>query len=300
VSGWPLIAEPELLDRLAMDDRQFEEYFRALAAKFPPRAYEAASFERAVGYPWARPQGSYRLTSAGVEQLADLSAAERDRALDRFTSAESERLPILAIGSNAAPEVLERKFAHFPEEDDRAILALTGRLHDFDVGAAAQPTLYGSMPATLFPSPGAAVCATVLWVTQAQLTQLAWSEISYRLGKLRTRFEVDEVTAGFDEILVFVSRFGAFCIEGRPVALAAVPAGGRTAEALTQEQLLDAAAALAIGPEAKAEALVRAIFEDLGQIAPKIAATVRTASLPFASERWTPFAPPSTQAGTPA
>ena len=96
-----------------------------------------------------------------------------------------ERLPVLAIGSNAAPEVLERKFAHFPEEEDRAVLALTGRLHDFDVGFAAQPALYGSMPATLFPSPGTAVAATVLWVTPAQLTQLVWSEISYRLGRLR-------------------------------------------------------------------------------------------------------------------
>jgi hypothetical protein len=286
----PLIAEPELLDRLAMDDRRFDEYLRTLAAKFPPRAYKVASFERAIGYPWARPEGSYRLTGAGVEPLADLSDAERRRTIDRFTSAEGGRLPVLAIGSNGAPEVLQRKFAHFPDADDRAVLALTGRLHEFDVGAAAQPTLYGSMPATLFPSPGAAVCTTVLWVTQAQFTQLAWSEISYRLGKLRTRFEVDEGT-GFDEVLVFISRFGAFCVEGRPVALAAVPASGRTAAALTQEQLLDVAAALAIGPGAKAEALVRAIFEDLGGIAPKIAATVRTASLPFASQRWTPFAP---------
>ena len=33
----------------------------------------------------------------------------------RFTGADSGRLPVLAIGSNAAPEALERKFAHFAE-----------------------------------------------------------------------------------------------------------------------------------------------------------------------------------------
>lgn len=291
MSEWPPIDEPELLDRLAMDDQQFEEFIRTLAAAFPPRAYEAASLERAVGYPWTRPAGSYLLTSAGVELLEDLTAGERERVLARFLSDAGGRLPVLAIGSNAAPETLKRKFAHFPEEDDRAVLALAGRLHDFDVGVAAQPTLYGSMPATLFPSPRTAVCATVLWVTPAQFTQLAWSELTYRLGKLRTRFDVEEDGTSFDEVLVFVSRFGAFCVDERPVALAAIPASGRTAEALTQEQLLDAAAALAIGPEANAEMLVRAIFEDMGEIVPKIAATVRKASMPFASELWTPFIP---------
>jgi hypothetical protein len=290
VSEWPPIAEPELLERLAMDDRQFAEYIRALIGAIPPRRFEPAALERALGYPWTRPPGSYRLTAAGTELLEDLGAGERERARSEFVDA-GERLPVLAFGSNAAPEALERKFAHFPEESDRTVLALTGRLHDFDVGVAAQPALYGSMPATLFPSPGTAVCATVLWVTPTQFTQLAWSELSYRLGKLRTRFEVDDDDTSFDEVLAFVSRFGAFCVDGDPVALAAIPARGRTAEALTQEQLLDAAAALAIGPDAKAEMLVRAIFEDMGEVLPRIVATVHKSSVPFASERWTPFNP---------
>jgi hypothetical protein len=291
VSGWPSIAEQELLDRLAMDDGQFAEFVRTLAAKVPPRSYEVAAFAQALGYPWTRPKGSYRLTGAGIDLLTDLGEGERDRVLERFTSPEGGRLPLLAIGSNGAPEALERKFAHFPDEDDRTVLALTGRLRDFDIGVAPQPTMYGSMPATPFPSPGTEVCATVLWVTLTQFTQLTWSEFSYRLGKLRTRFDVDESATGFDEILVFVSRFGAFCVNGRPVALAAIPASGRAAEALSQEQLLDAAAVLALGKDANAETLVRAIFEDMSQIAPKIAATVHRASLPFASERWTPFSP---------
>ena len=288
MSEWPPIDEPELLERLAMDDRQFAEFIRRLIGALPPRDFDSILLERALAYPWERPPGSYRLAGAGVELLG---AGERERALARFASEEEGRLPVLAIGSNAAPVTLERKFAHFPEEHDRAVLALTGRLHDFDVGAAAQPALYGSMPATLFPSPGTAVSATVLWVTPVQFTQLAWSELSYRIGRLRTRFEVDDGDDGFDEVLVFVSRFGAFSPAQEPVALAAVPARGRTAEALTQEQLLDAAAALAIGPDADAETLIRAIFEDFALIAPRIAATVHRAALPFASERWTPFSP---------
>ena len=286
----PPIEEPELLERLAMEDREFAEYVRSLAAALPAREYEAEALARALAYPWERPDGSYRQAGAGVEPLERMAAAERDAAIAEYASDEG-RLPLLAIGSNGSPAVLERKFAHFPDAADRAVLVLTGRLHDFDVGFAAQPALYGSMPATIFPSPGTEVRAAVLWVTAAQFTQLAWSELSYRLGRLRTRFAVDEGGAAFDELLVFVSRFGAFLVDGEPAAMAAVPAGGRRARALTQEQALDAAAALAIGPGARAEALVRAIFEDFGAVIPKLAETVNRQSQPFASERWTPFSP---------
>lgn len=291
MTEWPQIAEPELLERLGMGDAEFEAFIRALVTQMPPRAYEVELFTRAVGYPWARPGGSYRLKDAGVELLADLNTKDRQRVVHQFASADNGRSPLLAFGSNAAPEVLERKFAHFSEATDREVLVLTGGLDDFDVGAAAQPTMYGSMPATLFPSPGTRVSAAMLWVSPAQFVQLAWSEITYRLGRLRTRFEVDESSEGFDEVFAFVSRFGAFCIDGAPVALAAIPAVRRTADALTQEQLLDAAAELAIEPGATAESLIRAIFEDTVGIVPRIAATVNRASLPFDSEHWTPFSP---------
>lgn len=274
-----------------MDDEEFRELVEELVTAMPARAYDTAALTLAIGYPWERPPGSYLLSAAGVESLEAMSAAERNRAIERFSSAGSGRSPLLAIGSNAAPEALGRKFAHFSDEEDRTVLAVTGRLHDFDVGVAPQPTAYGSMPATLFPSPGTAVRTTILWVTPPQFTQLTWSELNYRLGTLRTRFEIEDGGASFDEVLVFVSRFGTFCVDGDPVALAAIPASNRTAAALTEEQLLDAAAALAIGAGANAEALVRAIFEELGQIAPKITAAVHRASRPFASERWTPFSP---------
>ena len=220
-----------------------------------------------------------------------MGQAERERTIARLTSSAGGRLPALAIGSNAAPAALERKFAHLATAADRTVLALTGRLHDFDIGVAAQPTMYGSMPATPFPSPGTAVAATLLWVTPAQFTQLAWSEITYRLGRLRTRFEIDESATAFDEVLVFASRFGSFCPQGEPVALAAIPATGRSAPELSQEQLLETAARLALGPAADAATLVRAIFEEPAEILPRLVATVHEAALPFSSEAWTPFAP---------
>jgi hypothetical protein len=282
---WPAIGDPELLERLRLPDAEFREYVRRIVTAVPARPYAEAELEHALGYPWARPPGSYRLAEDGsVSALAELTPAEREG-----------RLPLLAIGSNAAPEVLARKFAHFEEPADRAVLALAGRLHDFDVGASAQPAIYGSMPATIFPSPGTRVATTLLWVTPAQFVQLTWSEVSYLLGRLRTRFEVEGIGAHFDEVLVFVSRFGAFCLDDEPVALAAVPAEGRTAVALTQRQLLDAAAVLALGEGADAAALVRASCEDMGSLAARVAETVWHHSRPFASERWAPF--PATAPG---
>jgi hypothetical protein len=272
-----------------MGDEEFRAFMRDLLARMPPRAFDPELLERAVGYPWARPGGSYRLTDARVELLADATADDREGIVDRLTSADGGRSPLLAFGSNAAPEVLERKFAHFPDRVDREVLVLTGDLHDFDVGVSAHLTMYGSMPATLFPSPGTRVSAAILWVTPTQFVQLTWTEISYRLGRLRARFDVDRDDECFEEVFAFVSRFGAFCPKGAPVALAAVPAARRTAEALTQEQLLDAAAGLAIEPGAKAEALVRALFEDPTAIVPKLAEAVHRASQPFESERWTPY-----------
>jgi hypothetical protein len=261
---------------------------RELVGALPPRDYETGALERALAYPWERPEGSFRLRAGEVDPLGEMGAAERDEAIAEFT-AGAGRSPLLAIGSNGAPGVLERKLAHFEDEEDRAVLVLTGRLHGFDVGFAAQPALYGALPATLFPSPGTAVSTSLLWVTKAQFTQLAFSELSYRLGRLGARFEVDEGGTAFDEVLVFVSRFGAFCPGGEPAALAAIPALGRIAPALTQEEAMRAAAELLLGPGASAESLVRALHEDLDSLASKLAETVHRRGRPFEAEEWEPF-----------
>ncbi|MGD9736964.1 MAG: hypothetical protein AB7V58_15375 [Solirubrobacterales bacterium] len=289
VPEWPPIEEPELRARLALADAEFRRLVGEIARAVPPREFEAAALAHAVGYPWERPPGSYELREGEARLLSSLPEEEREALIERYRAPAAGRVPLLAIGSNAAPEVLERKFAHFEAPEDRAVLALTGWLRDFDVGPAATVALYGSMPATVFPSAGTEVSSTVLWVTAAQFTQLTWSELTYWLGRLRTPFAVEGAEAGFEEVLVYVSRFGAFCPDGEPLALAAVPARGRSAAALTQEQLLALAASLALGPGATSEDLVRACCEDMGGLAARVAASVWARSRPFESPRWTPY-----------
>jgi hypothetical protein len=294
VTDPPAITEPELRERLALSDEQFAEFFRTLAARLGRRPYTAETYAHAIGYPWSRPARSYLFTSGAVELLDELEPRRRAEVLERFTASsarppDAARTPLLAFGSNASPAALNRKFAHLPQEEDRTVLVLAGRLYHFDVGASAQPTIYGSLPATLFPSPGTAVRAAVLWVTSRQFTQLVWSELSYGLGRLATPFEADEPDQGVSSVIAFVSRFGAFSPDGRPVALAAIPASGRTARALSQEEVLGAAAALALGPDAGAEMLVRQVFESFSDLIPRLERTVRRRAEPFSSPSWTPY-----------
>lgn len=262
-----------------MDDEAFATFLlETVAPSVGVREYSKAVYELGAGYPWERPKGSFLLRDGEV-----LEAGPHESAAPRH--------PLLAVGSNGAPEVLARKLAHLPDPEDRTVLVLAGHLHDHDIGVAAHPTAYGSMPATPFVSPGTAVRAAVLHVTTAQLTQLAWTELTYRLGRLDgVRFAADDGTS-LDRVYLWVSRFGTFCPAGRPVALAAIPAQDRSAPALSQVELLDLAARIAMGDGAGGEEMVRAIFEDLAGFAAGSGSRLRELAQPFAPAHYTVYAP---------
>ena len=283
---WPPITERELHERLALDDEQFVANFRTLSTVWGRREFQRTVLEWALAYPWERPAGSYILRGSAVQLLEDIEAVERVATVEAVVE---DRHPLLAYGGNAAPAWLTTKFAHFPDEEDRTVLVLAGELHDFDVGPAASLAPTGYMPATLFASRGTRVRAAIVWATAAQVTQLTWSEIPYRLVRLEdARVVIDDADLEVDACFAYTHRLGSFCIDGSPVALAAIPAIDRTAIALTQEQLLDVAARLVIGPDARAEDLVRAIFEDFAAVTARAAKTVWPRSRQLRSN-WTPF-----------
>lgn len=286
VREWPPIVEPELLARLALDDDEFYAAARKISELWGRREYTPALLERALGYPWERPTGSYLLRGDRVELLSDVAPGERESTVEAFTT---DRHPILSFGGNGAPEWLTTKFAHFWEEENKEVLVLAGELHDVDVGAAASVSPLGYMPGTLFASPGTAVRAAMVWCTTAQLTQLTWSEVPYQLGRLEDAgFVMDEADVEVEQVFAYVSRFGAFCVDEEPIALAAVPARNRTATELTQEELLDLVAPRLLRPGASAEDLVRATWEDMAAVIARASEVVWPCSQPLRS-RWTPF-----------
>jgi hypothetical protein len=296
MGGWPAIGEPELLARLAMSDEEFVALAMSWAQAVGPREFSNEIYERALGYPWSRPAQSYLLTGEQVQAFDDLPADVREDVLSGLGAGGVERYPLLAFGSNGSPETLTLKFGHLPEQERRLLVA-AGDLYDFDVGAAAMPTVYGALPATIFPSPGTAVRASVLWVTTAQLVALTWTEISYRLGRLEdVRFEPDNVDAPkVESMFAFASRWGAHCVDGETVAMQAVPAADRVAPALTQEQLLDQIARAVFGGTARARDLVTRVMDDFGAAATTIEPVLRETARPFRSACWTPFPASSMQ-----
>ena len=97
----------------------------------------AAELDRAVGYPYAAPAGSY-VVDAGTSAVAQLAPGE-ERAW------AGDRHAVLAVGSNGAPEQLVRKFGTAP--GDRRIAVLAATVRDHDVAYAALVAHYGAIPA---------------------------------------------------------------------------------------------------------------------------------------------------------
>jgi hypothetical protein len=87
-------------------------------------------------------------------------------------------------------------------------------------------------------------------------------------------------------VILFISRWGAFCVDGAPVAMAAIDARNRRATALTQTEILDAAARMTIGEGSSARDLIKASFENPAAFMADRYASFRAASVPFESEHW--------------
>lgn len=147
----------------------------------------------------------------------------------------SERLAVLAYGSNAAPEALGHKLAISAEP----VLVVPVLLRDFDVVYSAHISPYGAVPATLQRSPGTVARVHLAYMTNGQLTLIAATEPNYEpavLDGIGCQLEGGETISGPS---AFVSRHGCLLVEDNEVALAAVEASGRTFAALSEPQALE-------------------------------------------------------------
>ena len=127
---------------------------------------------------------------------------------------------LVTFGANADPAVLVAKLGA-----NASVRGRPARLADHDVAFSAHVSPYGAIPATLVPSPGASVAVHLLRLAPADLERLDATEPNYLRETLSLGLEA------------YRSRHGALLLDGAPVALAAVPAAGRTLPALTQDAL---------------------------------------------------------------
>lgn len=183
----------------------------------------------AKGYPYSAPSSSYSFISGEARPLA---AGQRDGKLFQ------DRVPVIAHGSNRAPEQLARKFGKASE-----IPVSRARLHDYDVVYSAHMSRYGAIAATLQHTPGVAVEVFVTWLTGAQLIRMHETELGaeiYGYGEMRGVRLVLE--AGPAEQIaqagIYLSGHGCLSFGGGPIGLAAVPASGRRYRSLEQVEAL--------------------------------------------------------------
>jgi hypothetical protein len=277
---WPPISDPDVRAWMALGDDEWLPALMARAGTFKTPVFTEAAYAVGLAYPWARPVGSYLLRDGEVRPITDVDLAA-------FTA---DRHPLVTFGANGAPHRLIERFAGFAEAADREVLVLTGHLHDFDVGANIVPVPYGAVPAILFHCPGTAVRAAVLWLTAPQVETLVFAELGYRLGRLdHAHFEIDDVDVTIDVVFAFVGRTGALRLDGKPAALAAVPARNRTARAMTQEELLHALGVLAFGPGTTAGDMSRRCFEDHPSVVRALMPLTAPTALQLPVESWTPY-----------
>ena len=180
---------------------------------------------RAIGYPYVLLEHSFVMDGGTHRQLL---------ADDPQVSFEDRR-PVIAVGSNMSPLQLARKF---PDPDYGPIPVTRMRLKDFDSVYSTHFTTYGSIPATLFPSPGTTVTLFLTWLSPRQEERMHETETLsenygfYRLDDIE--MTVEHGPDALNQLFGYLSSRGAVAIEGEPVCLAEVPAEGRRWRSLDQ------------------------------------------------------------------
>ncbi len=165
--------------------------------------------------------------------------------IDFAALARDGRAPVIACGSNRAPEQLRRKYGHL----DGVVTIPVQRawLADFDVVYAAHITRYGSIAATLQHVAGTSVEVSITWLSDSQLELMHATEgrgerYDYvRLGGLDLSLEsaADGDAWGdgrLDFAFAYIYRDGCLAHEGAPVGLAEIAARERPHRALGQPE----------------------------------------------------------------
>jgi hypothetical protein len=202
----------------------------------------AERIAHACAYPFARPACSYLFADGGMHPLA--------------TGYQDKRVPVVASGSNAAPERLLAKFG----QEGAAIPVTRAVLHEFAVVFAGHFTRYGAIPATLAPHPGAETQVWVTWLSPLQLEMMHESEGVIACREVQQRYDYVELEAIRLHVdgLPLIRAAGAYLSrrmlahEGPPIRFAEVRAKGCGLHARSQaaglrlaHQLLDPAASFA-------------------------------------------------------
>ena len=172
------------------------------------QALPLAAFHRA--YPG---ESLIEVPGGRVSLSHHLRAADIDPAI-----INTPHLPIIASGSNAAPERLAQKFtsAFADGHRDVVIPVVRAELHDFAPVYSAHIAKYGSIPATLQYAAGLSSGVFVTWLTPAQLERMHETEA---LGVNYGFARVSDIRLAFpdtllDQAYAYISLRGSLHVDG--------------------------------------------------------------------------------------
>lgn len=148
------------------------------------------------------------------------------------------RTPVIACGSNAAPEQLLRKFgsAHDP------IFVSAAILKGFRCTYSAHITSYGSIPATLSRLPHQDTHCHITWLTDAQISKMHETEalgVNYRYSKLSNLKLHCSIQGSLNAAMAYISLHGSLLINNKPIGVAGInhSAVGTSLLTMTQKEL---------------------------------------------------------------
>ena len=197
--------------------------------------------------PWPLPQGdaellalakSYPFTAFPESYLLRDGQAMPMPAQHPDPDRYAGRVPVIAHGSNRAPDQLRRKYGAAAE-----IPVSRAWLQDYDVVYSAHVSRYGSIAANLHHAPGMQVEIFVTWLDELQLARMHETELGgevYVYGRMEEiTLELEEgPTDGLAEASVYLSRRGCLANAAQPIALAEVGARTRAYMAMAQVDVL--------------------------------------------------------------
>lgn len=150
----------------------------------------------------------------------------------------SDRIPVLASGSNASPQQLARKFARLKKA---MIPVVKAKLFDFDVVYSAHFSSYGAIPATLYYSPGTILNTFITYLTRSQLDRMNNTE---GLGLTYCLVIFDQIKLilsnqiTLNQVHSYLSLHGCLAMNNSVVSLAAITAENRKFPQMTELEIL--------------------------------------------------------------
>lgn len=185
-------------------------------------------------YPFEVPSHSF-LWVAGSTQPLPSSVP-----VDELTT---QRHAVLAIGSNASPAQLTRKFSDGRFRDaaspDGIIPVLTAEVDEVDVVYGAHLAGYGALPATLVDAPGACAHVFVTWLTSKQMERMNETEDLGHSYQLRRMTGVRSQGEALDGVMSYVTMAGVLVLGDSPLGLVSIHVPGSSWPRGTQRQAWD-------------------------------------------------------------